>query len=295
MRRRLIFPAIGIIAGFSLAACSGGSNSVLGPINSFGPGSSNAQVRFVNGSPDSGPVQVFIDNTQQFCTNGTTGNSCTLAYGAVTSYAVNLSAGNHAVVLRDANGNQISLPSGQLSVNSGFRYTLALTGEMHPSSTGSALGLVTIQEQPFNTPSGGAAVNFNNASPAATTAAGGSVQFGYFMNSNASATTNVGQPVPLGGESNPSLGGLPAASLNAPLTFFAGAGSSGTINATPSQIDATDCGSNSLPCANNNDNLSLYLIDGPADSTTPGAAPYPGGAGSASTATFVGVFDPNGS
>ncbi len=264
----------------------------MGPISNFGPGGNAAQVRFVNGSPDAGPVQVSLDNQQQFCTSGATGSACALNYGTVTGYIVNLNAGSHAIVLRDQNNNTITIPNATVAVNSGYRYTIALVGETHPSASGHALGVVTIQEQPFSTPSGGSAVNFNNASPSETAAAGGHVQFGY-ATANSTAPVNVGAPIGVGAETNPSAGGIPSSSLNVPITFFASSQASG-ITVTPSQIDAANCSSNALPCGNNEMNLSLYLIDGPADSTTPIAGPYPIGFSTSTKAGFVGAFDPNG-
>ncbi len=280
---------LALVAGvFMLAAaltgCNGSGSNVLGPIGSFGPGSNTAQVRFVNGSPDAGPVQVFIDNQQQFCTGGATGTGCAVSYGQVTTYAVNLSAGQHAIVLKDQNRNAITIPSGTVSVNNGFRYSLVLTGEVHPSYGGSPnLGVTSFTDQPFNTPGGGAAVNFHYASPYMAATNAGPLQFGYFLNNNASAATPVGQTVAFGSETTPQ--GLPSSALNVPVTFYAGSATGTTV--TPSQIDASKCASNAMPCSTGN--LSLYLIDGPAASTSPVAPPssIPASAHS----VFVGTFD----
>lgn len=267
-----------------LTGCNGSSSNPLGPIGNFGPGGNNAQVRFVNGSPDAGPVQIFIDNNQQFCANGASGAGCSVSYGQVTTYAVNLSAGQHSIVLKDQNGNQITIPSGTVSVNSGFRYSVVLTGELHPSYGGGTpnLGVTTFTDQPFNTPSGGAAVNFHYASTYMAATNSSPLQFGYFLNNNPATAAPLGSTDAFGSETTPQ--GLPSAALNVPISFFAGSATGPT--ATPGQI-STSCGSNSMPCSTGN--LSLYLIDGPAASTSP--VTPPAGISSSAHAAFVGTFD----
>lgn len=281
---RLALPAAVLALAGLLAGCNGSASNALGPIGNFGPGSNSAQVRFVNGSPDAGPVQIFIDNQQQFCANGTTGSGCSVSYGQVTTYAVNLSAGQHALVLKDQNGNSITIPSGTVSVNNGVRYSLVLTGELHPSYTASPnLTVTTFTDQPFNTPSGGAAVNFHYASPYMSTANAGPLQFAYFLNNSAASAAPVGQTVSFGSETTPQ--GLPSNALNVPITFYAGSATGTTV--TPSQIDATKCASNAMPCSTGN--LSLYLIDGPAASTSPVTPPT--GMSASAKSVFVGAFD----
>ena len=287
LRARTLAPVFGGVAALALAACSGGSGGVLGPISNFGPGGNSAQVRFINGSPDAGPVQIFIDNQQQFCTSGNTGSACSVSYGQATTYAVKLNAGSHAIVLRDASGNSISIPNAAISVNSGFRYSLELAGELHPSySSTPTLQLLTTTEQPFNTPGGGAAANIHYAAPYVQSTNPGSVQFGFF-NNNAAATNSIGQPVALGAETTPQ--GLPGTALNSPITFYAISPTSG-ITGTPSQF-STKCSTNVLPC--DTGNLSLYLVDGPAASTSP-VTSLPAGVNAGTKAFFIGAFDQNG-
>lgn len=272
--------------GLTLTACNGSSNNVLGPIGSFGPGGNNAQVRFVNASPDAGPVQVFIDNQQQFCANGATGGACAVNYGQATSYIVNLGAGSHAIVLRDNNGNQITIPSfsGSVSVNSGFHYSIVLAGELHPSYTASPnLTVTTITEQPYTS---SPQVNFNQASLYVQSLNGSSgIQFGYYTG-NTPATNSLGQPAVFGTATNPQA--VPSSAQNTPITFYAQSPTSG-FTATPSIADSKNCATNSLPCSNTSGHLSLYLIDGPAASTAPSAVPT--GINPSAKATFIGVFD----
>lgn len=274
----------GILALTSGLTGCGGSTNALGPITGLGPGGNAAKVRFVNGSPDAGSVQVFIDNQQQFCTNGSTGTGCAISYGQITTYAVNLNAGQHAIVFKDQNGNAITLPSGTLSVNNGATYSIVLTGELHPSYTGTpTLALTTFTDQPFNTPSGGAAVNFHDASAYMAHTNPSPLQFGYFINNNPAQTTAVGQTVAFGSETTPQ--GIASTALNVPITFFAGSATGATI--TPSQINSSSCASNALPCSTGN--LSLYLIDGPAASSAP--VTPPSGVSAGATTIFVGTFD----
>lgn len=281
---RLALPAVIFALAGLLAGCNGSSSNALGPIGNLGPGSNNAQVRFVNGSPDAGPVQVLIDNQQQFCSGTTTGSGCSVSYGQVTTYAVNLTAGQHAIVLKDQNGNTITVPTGTVSVNSGFRYSVVLTGELHPSYTGSPnLTVTTFTDEPFGTPSGGAAVNFHYASTYLSTTNPAPLQFGYFLNNSAAGAATLGQTVSFGSESTPQ--GLPPSALNVPITFYAGSATGTTV--TPSQIDSAKCASNAMPCSTGN--LSLYLIDGPAASTSP--VTPPAGISASANSVFVGTFD----
>lgn len=282
--RLALLAGILLLAG-GLAGCNGSSSNPLGPIGNLGPGGNNAQIRFVNGSPDAGAVQIFVDNQQQFCSNGATGTGCAVSYGQVTTYALNLGAGQHSIVLKDQNGNAITIPSGTLSVNSGFRYSVVLTGELHPSYGGTPnLGLTTFTDQPFNTPGGGAAVNFHYASTYMAATNSSPLQFGYFTNNNPAGAAPLGSTDAFGSETTPQ--GIPASALNVPITFFAGTAAGGPA-VTPSQIDSSKCSSNALPCSTGN--LSLYLIDGPAASTAP--VTPPSGISSSAKAVFVGVFD----
>lgn len=283
VRLALLAGAVALAGG--LAGCGGGSGNALGPISGLGPGGNSAQIRFVNGSPDAGPVQIFIDNQQQFCASGTSGSSCSVSYGQVTTYAVNLKAGQHAIVLKDQSGNSISIPAGTVSVNGGARYSVVLTGELHPSyASAPNLTVTTFTDQPFNTPSGGAAVNFHDASAYMAAKNPAPLQFGYFTNSNTSTATSLGQTVTFGGETTPQ-GITNTAALNVPITFYAGSATGTTI--TPSQIDSTKCSSNAMPCSTGN--LSLYLTDGPAASTSPTSVPS--GMSPTATTVFTGTFD----
>jgi hypothetical protein len=271
-----------------LAGCGSSGNNVLGPIGQLGPGGNKAQVVFVNGSPDAGPVQVIIDNQQQFCTNAQTGSACAISYGQITaSGQVALAAGTHAITLRDNSGNQITIPSfsGSFGVNAGSSYSIVLAGDVHPTySSSPTLTLTTFQDEPF---SSAPAVNIHQASPYAQSINGsGGIQFGYY-NGTTPASNALGTPTAFGSETTPQS--IPQTAQNAPITFYAISPTSG-ISAGPSIADATNCSGNSLPCTNVSNHLSLYLIDGPAASTTP--VSVPAGMNPSAKAVFVGTFVP---
>ena len=285
MRLKLL--SFAAVAGLALAGCSGsGNNGILGPIGSLGPSGNTAKVVFVNGSPDAGPVEVTIDTTQQFCATGQSGSQCVVSYGQITpTGSVSLSAGSHAITIANASGTALQLPSGQntFSVNGGGTYSIVLAGELHPTSGTPNLQLLVFNDQPFaNSP----AVNFHNASPFAQTANGGAgVQFGYYNGSTPSSNP-LGQPVTLGSETTPQS--IPTSAQNTPITFYATIAAS-NVTAQPSAADATNCANNQLPCSGTN-HLNWYLIDGPADSTSPTAPPANISAGA--TAALIGTFVP---
>ncbi len=259
----------------ALTACNGTSG------NPFTPGGGSAKLRFFNGSPDAGAVDVFIDSTAQFNTPTTPIN-----YGGGTGYLVNLKAGSHTIVIyQHGNDTGSGIYSTTIAVNNGSKYSIVLAGEQHPRYTSTpTLGVLLFAEQPYNTPGGGAAVNFHNAAP--ETKSFGAVQFGYYLN-NAPATNPLGPPVALGSASNPI--GLSGAQLGSPITFYAESPSSG-VTAKPSQF-STHCGNNVMPC--DTGNLSLYLVDGPLASTAP-KPPFPSGVTVTTPAFFIGQFDSNG-
>lgn len=261
--------------GLTLSACNGGSSSVPGLNTNKG------YFRFVNGSADAGAVDVYVDG-QKLNTNNP------LSYGTVSPY-VQFAVGSHTVTVNIAGtATAITLPSAAATqgLNGGSYVSLVLTGETHPVNASDTLNVLAINDTNlFSTPSGGMGVNFHNAAPLM-----GSTQFGYYLINTPAQQSPLGTPVNVGNET---LQGVPSASLNAntQVGFYATSGST-TVTETPSQVDATGCAANTLPC--NTGNLSLYLIDGPAASTSPAAGPYPQGITSAQTSAFVGIFDQSG-
>lgn len=261
--------------GLTLSACSGGSSSVPGLNTNKG------YFRFVNGSADAGAVDVYVDG-QKLNTNNS------LSYGSISPY-VAYGTGSHAITVNVAGtSTAITLPStaGSQGLNGGSYVSLVLTGETHPANASDTLNLLAINDANlFSTPSGGMGVNFHNAAPLM-----GSTQFGYYLINTPAQQNPLGTSVSVGNET---LQGVPSASLNAntQVGFYATSGAT-TVTETPSQVDATGCAPNTLPC--NTGNLSLYLIDGPAASTAPAAGPYPQGITASQSSAFVGIFDQSG-
>jgi hypothetical protein len=260
--------------GLSLAACNGGSSSVPG----FG--TSNGYFRFVNGSADAGAVDVYVDG-QKLNASGP------LAYGGISAYNT-YTTGNHTVTVNQAGTTTaITLPSGatSMSVNGASYVSLVLTGEVHPSNPADTLNLVAINDTNlFNTQNGNFAVNFHNAAQTL-----GQATVGYYPANTPAQQSSLGQI----SVSQETLQGIPGTALNAntQVGFYATSGST-TVTKLPSQVDSSGCAANTLPC--NSGNLSLYLIDGPAASTSPAAGPYPQGITAAQSAAYVGIFDSNG-
>lgn len=262
-----------------LAGCGGGGGST--PINSA---NNNGYFRFVNGSADSGAVDVYVDGKKI--------NTTAVTYGTMTAYSA-FSAGQHTIAI-DATGTTTAIAgigSSELtqSVNGGQYVSLVLVGEQHPAISGDTPNLLAFNDQVYDTPSGGFAVNIHNAAPAT---AAGSTQFSIM---DAGGSQNLGSALTVGGLTQPT--GIPSTFIGASTTVtFKATPSTGTAaTLTPSEIDSSGCAANTLPC--NSGSLSLYYIDGPAASTSPSAPPsgtYPDGITAGQTATFAGIFDANG-
>lgn len=261
----------GALAASALCACNGASSS-----SPFFP-SNASYARVVNGSPDAGPVDVQVDGSIV---------QSNIAYGTMSAYS-SLKVGSHTLNVYPSGSDAGKPIAGTtFSVNGGQDTTVVLTGERHPAYGGkSNVALRVFNEQPFNTPGGGAAVNFHNASPIA-----GShlhmtrVQFGYSL-TGTPANNALGTAQSFGGATGPV--GLPSSALNTPIVFYAKRHNSG-YTITPGDAQS---GCTGVPC-NGQSNLSLYFIDGPAASSSPSS--YPSYFPANSKADFVGVFDANG-
>ena len=262
-----------------LAGCGGSGSS-----NPLSPASSHGYFRFVNGSADSGAVDVYVDGTK-------INASGPVAYGGMTAYS-QFAAGAHKIVI-DATGTStaiagVSSTALSQSVNAGQYVSLVLVGEQHPTVVTDTPNLLAFTDQVYDTPSGGAAVDFHDAAPVTASA---TAQFGLM---SANGSQNLGSAISVGGSTEPT--GIPSTFVgNTIAVTFTGTASNNAIaqaKLTPSQIDPNGCAANTLPC--NSANLSLYYIDGPAASASPSAGPYPDGITATQMATFAGIFDANG-
>ncbi|HVA27988.1 MAG TPA: DUF4397 domain-containing protein [Candidatus Baltobacteraceae bacterium] len=256
-----------------LTACSGGSSTTPSLTSS-----TSGYVRFVNGSADSGAVDIYVDGTLS-------ASDTDVAYGGITAYQ-KFSTGSHAVKVVQAGTQTVvgTLSSASVGVNGATYYSVVLTGETHPSGASNPPNLLTFTDTVYSSGSGQAAVNFHNAASAVGTAQ----QFGYYSIVTPTTNATLGNSEAVGGATGPQ--GIPTG-VAGTLAIGLYAGSASSITVTPSQI-STSCGTNIMPC--DSGNLSLYLIDGPAASTSAVAGPYPQGITAAQTAGFVGIFDANG-
>jgi hypothetical protein len=267
---KVLFLPFAAVAASALSACNGSSSS--SPF--FNPSSS--YVRIAHGSPDAGTVNVEIDGATV---------SSGLAYGAMSSYA-SVKVGSHTLDVYVTGNTSKPLVATSFSTNGGQDTTVVLTGERHPSyASKRTLGLRVFYEEPYDTPSGGAALNFHNAAPIAPDGLRmNAVQFGYSLTSTP-GNDALGAPQSYGGDTTPI--GLPTAALNVPITLYGKNYKSYTI--TPGDA-MTGC--TGMPC-NGQQNLSLYFIDGPGASHSPTSG-YPSYFPPDSKADFIGTFDGNG-
>jgi Domain of unknown function (DUF4397) len=265
--------AIGAILTILLAGCGGTTSNSIAPNTNFG------YFRFVNGSADSGTVDVYIDGSKLY----------TLAYGGISAY-YQVKTGSHTIAV-DATGTQTAIagiPTAALTqnINGGTYVDLVIVGEQHPVVTGETMNVLAYINSDYSTASGGFAVNFHNAAPTTGSAA---TVFGI---TSSTGTQQLGATMNVAGLTQPV--GVPSAFIAPTETvqFTATNSAVASVALSPSQIDSQGCAANTLPC--NSGSLSLYYIDGPAASLTPSAGPYPNGITASQQAAFVGIFDANG-
>ena len=151
-----LFAIAAVPAVISLAACNGGGGSVLGS-NVAG---TQAQVRFVNGSPDAGTVDVYLTATG--ATRSTTPSAASIAYGEASAFFAEQTVASQVTVYPTGTttsdlGGICSVP--QLSNNN--IYTIVLAG------SGSGAHCLIYDDAAY---SAQPAVRFHNASPNATAA-----------------------------------------------------------------------------------------------------------------------------
>jgi hypothetical protein len=266
------------VAGVALAGCGGSS-----PTNPINPNTGKGYFRFVNGSADSGAVDVYINNTKI--------NTSPVGYGGMTAY-YGFGPGAFTISV-DATGTStpiagIASSSLKQSVNGGQYVSLVLVGEQHPTVSSDTPNLLAFDDATYSTPTNGFAINFHNAAVITGTSAT------QLTAASATTTQSVGNSVVVGNETGPTGIQSSLVGTNATVTFTATPANTSVaaVSATPSDFDSSGCAANTLPC--NSGNLSLYFIDGPAASSSPSAGPYPNGITASQVATFTGIFDANG-
>jgi hypothetical protein len=246
----------------------------LNPANGYG------YFRFVNGSADSGNVDLYIDSKLV---------QSNIGYGQIIAYQKE-NPGSHTIAI-DATGTQTAIAGVSStvlnqSVNAGQYVSLVLVGEQHPVNASDTPNLLAFTDQTYSTPSGGFAADFHNAAPVTTPA---QTQFAI---ESSTGTQNLGGSIAPGGATQPT--GIPNTFVgtSTTVTFTATSGSASAVTLTPSQVDSQGYSANTLPC--NSGNLSIYYIDGPAASTSPAVTTYPAGITAGMSAGMVGIFDANG-
>lgn len=267
--------AVGSALTVLLAGCGGTSPSTIVSNTNYG------YFRFVNGSADSGAVDVYVDGTKV--------NTSALAYGDITNYT-QFKTGSHTIAV-DATGTQtaiLGLPTAALSqsLNGSTYVDLVIVGEQHPTLVADTMNILAFINTDYSTSSGGFAVNFHNA--AVVTAAASTV----FGITSSTGSQQLGATMNVAGATQPVAVPSTFVSPTETVQFTGTTASAAAVTLSPAQIDPSGCAANTLPC--NSGSLSLYYIDGPAASTSPSAGPYPDGITATQTATFAGIFDANG-
>ena len=234
----------GLAAALAASACSTSNKAGLTPV---APAASTASVRAVHGSPDAGPVDIYV--YAQGAARPTTPTVAAATYPQITAY-LSVPAGAYTVdVIAPAGSPSTTTPvaSENVSVVAGAKYSIAVGG---------TLAAATLQFVNFVDPaevSGQTALIVHHASPFVQNALLGPVGVGVYDASQAppasigqifsfSLTAGISGPAASGAVSggefflSPLPSGLPTA-----IGFAAGTPASGgvfttIITATPSQL-----------------------------------------------------------
>jgi hypothetical protein len=260
------FGALGLL--LSLTACNGSSTSV----NPFVP--SRGTVRFINASPDVGTVDVavgkagspnFTSISYAGTSTGSVGISQYVQFNAATQNVYVYATGQDTTPIKVGLTSMVIVPNG--------RNTLVLTGE----KANGTLALVNFTEHIFRTASGSASTSFHDASPKAGSTA---YTVGYYPTASTTQLTSIGTIVYP--SNTPTFQeGLNSSTALAGIGFFS-RGKGATLTLTPSQVDPNNA-TNIMPFnfngnANQDQDLSIYMIDGPSPLNAP---------------ALIGVFDPD--
>jgi Domain of unknown function (DUF4397) len=205
--------ALGAFA-MSLAACTNGSGNSLpfaGPPNNAGGSSGTVQtgsngsalIRFIQGSPDFGNVDVCIDNTPFGITTPTVGYAQarglfaiaggithTLAVYATPAASTGIAPGSECATAPGPFFGLAPISVTTLTVNNNVRWTIVLGG----TKASSTLGLYVYAEPTFSAPPAGAAAISHNAAPAFSTGKPNGVGFGICTNTATPCAVPVALP-----------------------------------------------------------------------------------------------------
>lgn len=268
---RGLLASFALPAALSLAACGGGSTTFNNAT------STTSSVRFVNGAPALGSVDVY------FTSSGTTASStpllAALAYAQISDFSSQNSA-SATIVLRPAGSAATATPSGgctvpQLSNNGKYSVVFFAGGAGQPATCG--------VYQDFDYSAAGQ-YRVHHASPAAATAGNSTISFG-LTNGTAQPTFTIAGTAAFPGNSGvvslTSVGVQNAVAAGTPVGFAIGAsGQTGATATTLAQVNANQIvapggtanvtaspdTANTLPGGGFN-NASIFAIDTPTGGT----------------------------
>jgi hypothetical protein len=283
---RALVAMFALPAALSLAACSGGSAGVANAVGA------QSNIRFVNGSPDAGTVDIYYVPTGSSRNSSPTYSAA--AYGLITNFQTEpATAGQVFFYPTGTSTTPLSVSCATPATSSGQNYTVVLAGQVAKGTLQCAI----FQDGLYGAPG---QYRVHHASPAANAAGLASIGYGVtpavaptFTQAGTTTFPNTNNTVSTAWFSiTPS----PAVTANTQTTFDVGAagttGSSDTtvlsINAsqftTPGASGQPDTG-NTLPSsAGTYNNASIFAIDC-TGATTPEGSACVGGAG------LIGGFD----
>ena len=248
----------------ALTACSGGSSGTIG--NNVGTGGQQANIRFINGSPDLGSVDFYYQATGA-AAPGSPASSTTAAitYPVTTPFVAE--APTAATIIVRAAGSSssgpaidsLSCPIPQLAVNA--KYTVAIAG----IGAGNHRCLI-FQDFDYST---AAQYRVHNASmnAAATLAY-----------STTTTSPAPGTPVPYNGAQVATKGGN-ASVGSAVFTPVQPAGPIGNAGSNPAFVIGTNTGGATFPVLDSLNASSLFASGSTAQPDTAGTLNFPGTAG----------------
>ena len=251
---RLLTACLASLATLALPGCGGerGDNNFFGV---FGFG--GADIRFLNGSPDTGAVDVAVGDPDRIVFSN-------VAYGAITAYVHYTDRSSPDVYVYQHNSrtligghvqNDGNLATANVTLGVSTRDTIVLVGYNATAS----VAAIKFQEHIFGTDRSFGAVQFHQAATGLGTA---SIDAGYYPVASPAARTSIGTVVY--GQPPLTMEPLPNPPTGTGIGFYVRGGQQ---TVTPSQVDATDS-ANVMPVAGaaqfNDQNLSVYLIDSAA-------------------------------
>jgi hypothetical protein len=275
---------LAVPAALTLAACGGGSAGVVG--NPIGTGGAQANIRFVNGSPDIGNVDIYWQATGAAAPSAPASSvTANVSYAVETPFVSEPpTAGN--VIVRAAGSSSsspaldsLSVPIPQMAVNAKYSVVIAGIGSGNHR-------LLIFQDFDY---SSAPQYRVHNASMNA------SATLAY---STAATSTPPGTPVSYNGAQVAAKGGDPIGSPGATYTQVQPAGPIGNATSNPAFVIGPNTGGPTFPVLDSLNASSLFASGSTAQPDTSGSLNFPNTAGTsafaidctpASVAPFAGV------